>query len=25
LKYFHINNIKFSYDLEFKNNLNNDF
>jgi len=25
LKYFHINNIKFNYDLEFKNNLNNSF
>jgi len=25
LKYFHINNIKFNYDLEFKNNLDNDF
>ena len=23
MKYFHINNEKFSYDLEFKNNLNN--
>ena len=22
LKYFHINNIKFNYDLEFKNKLN---
>ena len=25
MKYFHINNIKFNYDLEFKNNLDNDF
>jgi len=25
LKYFHINNIKFNYDLEFKNNSNNNF
>jgi len=25
LKYFHINNIKFDYDLEFKNNVNNNF
>ena len=25
MKYFHINNTKFNYDLEFKNNLDNDF
>jgi len=25
LKYFHIDNIKFNYDSEFKNNLNNNF
>ena len=25
LKYFHINNIKFNYDLEFKNNSHNNF
>ena len=25
MKYFHINNIKFNYDLEFKNNLNTNF
>jgi len=25
MKYFHINNLKFNYDLEFKNNFNNDF
>jgi NADH-quinone oxidoreductase chain G len=25
LKYFHINNIEFNYDLEFKNNLNDNF
>lgn len=25
MKYFHINNIKFNYDLEFKNNLNHNF
>ena len=25
MKYFHINNIEFNYDLEFKNNLNDNF
>lgn len=25
MKYFHINNIKFNYDLEFKNNLNHNY
>ena len=25
MKYFHINNIKFNYDLEFKDNFNNNF
>lgn len=25
MKYFHIDNIKFNYDLEFKNNSNNSF
>lgn len=25
MKYFHINNIKFNYDLEFKNNSNTNF
>jgi NADH dehydrogenase (ubiquinone) Fe-S protein 1 len=25
LKYFYINNLKFNYDLEFKNNATNDF
>lgn len=25
MKYFHINNIKFNYDLEFKNNSNSSF